>query len=103
MRGHLPRGYVTMKTFKLEIVTPDGSTYSGDVESCVLPGQEGLFGVLPGHSPFMAVLGAGGGRVVQGRKTRDIALSGGFRHVDQAPATGAAGNARAARANAGGR
>jgi len=72
-----------MKTFKLEIVTPDGNTFDGDVESCVLPGREGLFGVLPGHSPFMAVLGPGEAKFVREGKPEFLALSGGFAQVDQ--------------------
>ena len=37
------------KTFHLEIVTPDGPTFKGEVESLVLPAWEGQLGVLPGH------------------------------------------------------
>jgi F-type H+-transporting ATPase subunit epsilon len=75
------------KTFKLEIVTPDGATYSGDVESCVLPGSEGLFGVLAGHAPFMAVLGPGEAKFIHEGKTEYLALSGGFAQVDQKKVT----------------
>lgn len=71
-----------MKTFKLEIVTPDGSTFSGDVESCVLPGVEGLFGILPSHAPFMTVLGPGEARFVREGRTEHLAISGGFAQVD---------------------
>jgi F-type H+-transporting ATPase subunit epsilon len=76
-----------MKTFKLEIVTPDGSTYSGDVESCVLPGVEGLFGVLPGHAPFITVLGPGEAKFEAQGKTEHLALSGGFCQVDPSKVT----------------
>lgn len=72
-----------MKTFKLEIVTPDGATFSGDVESCVLPGVEGLFGVLPGHAPFMTVLGPGEAKFIREGKPEFLAVSGGFAQVDQ--------------------
>ena len=71
-----------MKTFKLEIVTPDGSTFNGDVEGCVLPGVEGLFGVLPGHAPFMTVLGPGVAKFSKEGKTEYLAVSGGFAQVD---------------------
>jgi F-type H+-transporting ATPase subunit epsilon len=70
------------RTFKLEIVTPDGNTFSGEVESCVLPGVEGLFGVLPGHAPFMTVLGPGEAKFVAAGKTEHLALSGGFAQVN---------------------
>jgi F-type H+-transporting ATPase subunit epsilon len=71
-----------MKTFQLEIVTPDGSTFSGEVESCVLPGREGLFGVLPGHAPLMAVLGPGEAKFIREGKPEFLAVSGGFAQVD---------------------
>jgi F-type H+-transporting ATPase subunit epsilon len=71
------------KTFKLEIITPDGLTYSGDVESCVLPGLEGLFGVLPGHAPFISVLSVGEAKFSVAGKTEHLALSGGFAQVEQ--------------------
>lgn len=92
MRGHIPgrnvgAQKVMSKTFKLEIVTPDGSTFSGDVESCVLPGINGLFGVLPGHAPFMTVLGPGEAKFSQGGKTEYLALSGGFAQVDPSKVT----------------
>jgi F-type H+-transporting ATPase subunit epsilon len=71
-----------MKTFKLEIVTPDGPTFSGEVESCVLPGMEGLFGVLPRHAPYISVLGHGEAKFTVEGKTEYLALSGGFCQVD---------------------
>jgi F-type H+-transporting ATPase subunit epsilon len=71
-----------MKTFKLEIVTPDGVTYSDDVESCVLPGSEGLFGVLPGHAPMVSSLGTGVAKFTKAGKDEYLALSGGFAQVE---------------------
>ena len=40
-------------TLKLEIVTPDGTVYSEDVDMVTLPGVEGQFGVYPRHVPLM--------------------------------------------------
>jgi F-type H+-transporting ATPase subunit epsilon len=39
---------------QLTIVTPQGTVYDGAVESVVVPGAEGDFGVLPGHERFLA-------------------------------------------------
>ncbi len=44
---------------KLEIVTPMGQIFSGDVKSATLPGSAGEFGVLPGHSPVVSTLNPG--------------------------------------------
>lgn len=41
-------------TLKLEIVTPDGTVYSEDVEMVTLPGVEGQMGIYPRHVPLMS-------------------------------------------------
>ncbi len=40
-------------TLKLEIITPDGTAYSEDVDMVTLPGVEGQMGVFPQHVPLM--------------------------------------------------
>jgi F-type H+-transporting ATPase subunit epsilon len=40
-------------TLKLEIITPEGTAYSEDVEMVTLPGVEGQMGVYPDHVPLM--------------------------------------------------
>ena len=40
-------------TLKLEIVTPEATVYSGDVEMVTLPAVEGQIGILPQHVPLM--------------------------------------------------
>ena len=43
----------------LEVVTPDGLLMRDEVDSVQAPGSEGSFGVLPGHTPMLTMLGAG--------------------------------------------
>jgi F-type H+-transporting ATPase subunit epsilon len=43
----------------LEIVTPDRALVSEEVDEVQLPGAEGYFGVLPGHTPLLATLQVG--------------------------------------------
>ncbi len=69
------------KTIHLEIVTPDGLTFKGEVESLTLPGINGSFGVLPSHAPLLSVLGAGEAKYVVAGKPVYLALSGGFAQV----------------------
>ena len=43
-------------TLKLEVVTPDGTVYSEDVEMVTLPGVRGQLGVYPQHVRLMTQL-----------------------------------------------
>jgi F-type H+-transporting ATPase subunit epsilon len=43
----------------LEVVTPEGLLLREQVDEVIAPGQEGYFGVRPGHTPFHAALGLG--------------------------------------------
>jgi len=43
----------------LEVVTPYGPVFSDEVDEVVAPGEDGEFGVLPGHVPFITTLKIG--------------------------------------------
>ena len=43
----------------LEVVTPDRSVVTERVDEVEIPGAEGYFGVLPGHTPLLAALQVG--------------------------------------------
>lgn len=43
----------------LEIITPDKTIYSGEVQLVQLPGLDGLFEILNNHAPMIAALGKG--------------------------------------------
>jgi F-type H+-transporting ATPase subunit epsilon len=44
---------------QLEIITPDGSFYDGEVTSATLPGTMGTFQVLNNHAPIISTLDKG--------------------------------------------
>lgn len=44
---------------QLNILTPDESVFSGEVESSTLPGSNGSFQVLKNHAPLVSILDAG--------------------------------------------
>lgn len=44
---------------QLDIVTPQGSVFSGQVDEVTATGSEGEFGVLPGHAAFITTLRSG--------------------------------------------
>lgn len=43
----------------LEIVTPDRAVVHENVDEVEIPGADGYFGVLPGHTPLLALLAVG--------------------------------------------
>lgn len=47
------------KHFRLEFVTPAQVIVADEVDEVQLPGEEGSFGVLPGHAPMLAALTTG--------------------------------------------
>lgn len=66
---------------RLEIVTPEAKTYSEDVDSVVIPGVEGEFGVLPMHVPLMTMLEPGELRVLKSGEELRLAVGEGFVEV----------------------
>ena len=66
---------------ELTIVTPSGRAYRGDVDSVVLPGSEGDFGVLPGHERFLTALRVGETQIRTGNQTLYAASGAGFADV----------------------
>jgi F-type H+-transporting ATPase subunit epsilon len=67
-----------MATLKLEIVTPEKTAYSEDVEMVTLPGSEGELGVYPNHVPLLTTLNPGELRVLKGGKETFLAIGEGF-------------------------
>ena len=65
----------------LEIVTPDRSIAHGEVDEVVVPGAEGSFGVLPGHTPLLSTLTVGEIEYRRGDERSYVAVSFGFAEV----------------------
>ena len=65
----------------LEIVTPERGIISQRVDEVQVPGAEGAFGVLPGHTPLLATLQVGELWYRRGEETSYVAVSFGFAEV----------------------
>jgi F-type H+-transporting ATPase subunit epsilon len=67
---------------QFELVTPERLLISEAVEMVVVPGTEGNFGVLPGHSLLMSTIRPGMIEVYEGQRvTRRLFVAGGFADV----------------------
>ena len=69
------------KAFQLEILTPDGPTYQGEVNSLVLPAWEGQLGVLSGHEAMVTAMKPGALNFEANGKEEWLAVSGGFAQI----------------------
>jgi F-type H+-transporting ATPase subunit epsilon len=66
---------------KLEIVTAERMTYSGEVDIVIAPGTVGQLAILPYHAPLMTMLEPGELCIRKGGEESFIAISGGFLEV----------------------
>ena len=67
-----------MATLRLEIVTPETTAYSEDVDMVTLPGSEGELGVYPKHVPLLTMLKPGELRVLKDGRETTLAVGEGF-------------------------
>jgi F-type H+-transporting ATPase subunit epsilon len=67
----------------LSIVTPFGQIFSGEVNGCVAPGENGQFQILRGHTDFLSIINIGLIKIDKiSEKTLYLATSGGFCEVN---------------------
>ena len=72
-----------MVTMKMEIVTPHGVIFNGDVKSVTLPGKEGEFGVLPQHASLMTTMQSGVIEILKADDSKElVAIDWGYVKVD---------------------
>jgi len=70
-----------MATLKLEIVTPEAVTWSGQVDMVTLPGVEGEMGIYPMHIPLMTQIVPGEICVRKDGRDEWLAVGEGFVEV----------------------
>ena len=68
-------------TFELQILTPERLLVKAQVDETVIPGTEGYFGVLPGHTPMLAALSIGELWYRIGQEKTFLAIAYGFCEV----------------------
>ena len=66
---------------QLQIVSADRSLLNETVDEVVIPGFDGYFGVLPGHTPLLAVLHVGELWYRQGSEKHYLSIAFGFAEV----------------------
>ena len=67
-----------MKTFHLQIVTPDGEFFDGQAERVIVRTNNGDVAIMAGHANYVAVLGIGAAVVVTDSERKNAACMGGM-------------------------
>lgn len=70
-----------MAAFHFELVSPERLIFAGDVDQVVVPGSEGQFTVLSGHSPTMSMLRPGVVEVMSRDGSERLFVRGGFADI----------------------
>jgi F-type H+-transporting ATPase subunit epsilon len=68
-------------SIELQIVTPDRLLLREQVDEIEIPGSEGYFGVLPGHTPLLASLAVGEMWYRKGQEKTYVSIAFGFAEV----------------------
>ncbi|RLB71634.1 MAG: F0F1 ATP synthase subunit epsilon [Deltaproteobacteria bacterium] len=67
---------------RLKIASPYREVLDVEVDEVIAPGEEGQFGVLPGHTPFLATVSVGQLIYRQGNQMKHVAVSHGYAEVE---------------------
>ena len=68
-------------SLQLLVASGERELVNAVVDEVQIPGSEGYFGVLPGHTPMLALLGAGELWYRQGQEKHYLAIAFGFAEV----------------------
>ena len=69
-------------SLSLLVLTPRRQVVATTADAVYLPGLMGELGILPGHTPLLALLGIGELRYTVGGRDRYYVVSGGFAEVN---------------------
>lgn len=70
-----------MAKLNVEILTPEKKLLSTQADEAIVPGGEGLFGVRPGHTPFLSLVEPGVLTLKDGAASQTFFVAGGFVEV----------------------
>jgi len=63
------------------VISPDAAMFDGDADAVTATAFDGEVGILPGHAPFMTLLGRGPLRVRRADVVSEFKVEGGFLQV----------------------
>ena len=66
---------------QVTVISPEASMFDGEADAVVAPAFDGEVGILPGHAPFMTLLGEGTLTVRRSETVSRFSVRGGFLQV----------------------
>ena len=78
---YLPICTFTNRTMQLDILTPDKTIFSGDVDSVTVPGSKGEFQILKNHAAIVSSLNKGNVKVKTLNSEQTFEINGGIVEV----------------------
>ncbi len=83
VQARVARRVTVEKLLRLKVVTPEQVVFEGTARSLVAPAWDGWVGILPGHAPFLTLMGEGPLSVVpESGDRREFAIGGGVMKVE---------------------
>jgi F-type H+-transporting ATPase subunit epsilon len=67
--------------FRLDVITPERTFFSGEVESIIVPTEDGLMGILKGHEPIVIAIEIGTVKFMVDGEWHECATSEAFMEV----------------------
>ncbi len=71
------------KRFRVDVVSPEATVWSGEAEFLVARTTEGEIGILADHEPTMAALATGSAEILSDGTRITVAVHGGFLQIFQ--------------------
>ncbi|ANS78642.1 ATP synthase epsilon chain [Serinicoccus hydrothermalis] len=72
-----------MSALQVELVAADRKVWEGEASMVSARSIEGDLGIMPGHTPVLAVLVQGQVRITTGGSAQEVTIDGGFLSVDE--------------------
>ena len=66
---------------RVTVISPEQAIFDGDATAVTAPAYDGLVGILPGHAPFVTLLGEGRLTVRANGQDRNFTVRQGFLQV----------------------
>ncbi len=71
-----------MASLTVNVVSPEKTVFSGEANGMVAPAWDGKVGILPGHAPMIALLGAGELSITGSGGVQTFQVAGGLIKVE---------------------